>query len=88
MFAKAEDAAKAHDAAALRLFGPAAEDLLNFPMANYTDVGFSQLLLHHFWQISHLVLSSISAMLSAYVLPVFLCCPVDRAVIVVHQNHL
>ena len=37
-FATALDAAKAHDTEALRVYGPAAEAMLNFPMANYPDV--------------------------------------------------
>jgi len=37
-FATALDAAKAHDTEALRVHGPAAEAMLNFPMANYPDV--------------------------------------------------
>jgi hypothetical protein len=37
-FSTALDAAKAHDTEALRVYGPAAEAMLNFPMANYPDV--------------------------------------------------
>ena len=37
-FATALDAAKAHDAEALRVYGPAAEAMLNFPMTNYPNV--------------------------------------------------
>ncbi|KAL0034685.1 hypothetical protein WJX77_002397 [Trebouxia sp. C0004] len=37
-FATAVDAAKAHDTEALRVYGPAAEAMLNFPIANYPDV--------------------------------------------------
>ena len=37
-FATALDAAKAHDAEALRVYGPAAEAMMNFPMTNYPNV--------------------------------------------------
>lgn len=40
-FATALDAAKAHDTEALRVYGPAAEAMLNFPMANYPDVSLT-----------------------------------------------
>jgi len=38
VFATALDAARAYDAAALRLYGRDAESMLNFPSANYPDV--------------------------------------------------